>query len=461
MTLLDFEISSFEKAWNKLPSGHAMIPERVERYDSQSSLLYAPIEYKYKELAPSSDDFPDNVWIAENFMSFVRGEFGTLHNRGECPPNPKLITSNSIFLNPHYKYIERCENELINSDFLNTLFKDVPRDLYANLYVLLTSSLIGNKENLRYLGGEQLAQKFEPLMSQQLRLQFVFPGFPFKDQNIFRTSSDASHVDLSEIASFIRLHVLALAISRVYPSGADWIIISEGMAYASTLYVGNDEVLEYRKKLLSYRNALNIQNTVSIIDLKEMTRKIRSEEAGYEIFESTEKYISKSLRALISKDDQNILKTLRILTRGMKWNINIKYLGLSWEDTWIILNSEFEDQVEERLKSIWRDVYYLATEAAIKYASFNLALRFHTVIEKILPMTIRATINPKPGQIAVPKLGNTYPWNGVGVLTKRDFGSTSIETWPLYKLLRHNSNAISYALEKGQGPFFFSSLSLS
>jgi len=321
------------------------------------------------------------------------------------------------------------------------------------IYALFTNPILGNKENAKHLSRDKLSLKLDPLIEQQLRLRFIVPSFPFKDQNIFRTEAPPGHVDLGEVATLVRLHTLALAMFQVHPFGADWIIISDGLAYAPILYVDINETLAYRQRLMEYRNLLNIQGTVSIIDLKDMTRRLYSRQAKFEIFVQTVDEICRVLVEMTKSQTGYIFESFRVLTRGMKWNINIKHLdhGLRRQDLWTIFNTELINDVSLPLRSTWQEIDALSVEAAYNYAAFNLALRYHSVFERLLPNSLRTTIHPKPGQLAVPRIGDVFPWNGVGVVRDLTFGPTSVETWPLYRLIRQYPDAIPHRLH-GEGP---------
>lgn len=359
------------------------------------------------------------------------------------------------------EYRDRCEIELLYSGLINDLILNGGNGMSNQLYALLTNPILGNKENSKYLNLNEFSSRVDPLIEEQDRLRLVIPSFPFKDQNIFRTEAPPNHVDLGEIATLVRLHVLALAMFQVHPFGADWIIVSDGQAYAPIFKIDIDEVNAYRNQLIEYRNLLNIQGTVSIIDLKEMTKRLQSKKAGFEIFDRTIYHIRSTIEEMVQSATGQVFKSFRVLTRGMKWNMNNNMFGeqLGLEDLWTVVNTERIDDVPARLKDAWYALDRLSMDAAYDYSAFNLAMRYHAVFDRVLPRSLRATIHPKAGQIAIPRIGEVFPWNGVGVLRDERMGPTSVETWPLYKLIKEFPDAIPHRLHGQGAPLYYLCLS--
>lgn len=450
---MDELYTTIERKWKETPPGYSFVAHKTERYDPSSGFFYAPTEYERIELDYCTDEPPSQQWIHDAFIGFVRGEFGSTSTRGEYPGQvewkSRLSTSEKVF----WKYRDRCESELLYSGLIDDLIQSAGTEMSQQLYALFTNPILGNKENLKFMNFNEFSSKVNPLIEQHDRLRIVLPSYPFKDQNTFRTEATPGHVDLGEIALMVRMHVLALAMFQVHPFGADWIIISDGLAYAPIFKVGIEDVIEYKERLLEIRNQLNIQGTVNFIDLKELTQKLQSHQAGFEIFDQTVRHIRNVIEGIVKSQNGSIYESFLVLVRGMKWNINTRTFSslLGREDLWILVNTPTVDNVPERLQSHWREFDEIGKNAAFEYAAFNLALRYHSALDRVLPNSLRATIHPKQGQIAVPSFGEVFPWNGVGVLRDENLGPTSVETWPLYKLFKQHPNAIPYLLH-GQGP---------
>jgi hypothetical protein len=454
---MDNSLSTIETIWNDAPAGYTFFPERIERYDPSSGFFYAPTEYQYKEIENCSDKLPELTWIRNAFLEFVRGEFGASSTRGECPNRIDWETVKQTSERTLFDLRNHCESELLYTGIIDEIIKTTSPNMSNRLYSLFTDPIIGNKDNKKNVTPEEFSSKIDPLIERQDRLRFIIPSFPFKDQNVFRTEAPASHVDLGEIALLLKMHILALAMFQVHPFGADWIIVSDGMAYAPIFQVDVKEVSLYKERLLDFRNQLNIQGTVNIIDLKEMTKRIKSKKQEYNIFDQTKDHIRKTLEQMTKTETGDIFESYRVLVRGMKWNMNTKpFLDrVSWIDLWKILNTELVDDVPPNLLADWKEIDHLGETAAYEYASFNLALRYHSVYDRVLPNSLRATIHPKSGQMAVPKTGDIAPWNGVGILHDGNLGPTSVETWPLYKIFKNYNDAIPHVLHGQRVPFYY------
>jgi pyoverdine/dityrosine biosynthesis protein Dit1 len=351
--------------------------------------------------------------------------------------------------------LEQCENESIYGGYIDAITRDKRLGMAEHIFTLLIDPLIGNKENRKYLEKERFVSLISPLIKDQLRLSFVMPSFPFKDQCLFRVNAPPSHVDIGEVALLIRLHTLVLALYQVHPFGADWIVASDGRAYADILRAPMQEVEEYFRNLLVYRNLLNLQGTVSIVDLRDMTRRLVSRKAGENVFEYTVEEIKRVLRSKVTQEGSQENQIFRVLVRGMKKNTNLKDIlnGLPWNDQWFVLCADSKGAIPQFLKEIWQTVDDIVVESALNYAAFNIAIRYHEVYQKVLPTSIRASIHAKPNQIAAPELGDVYPWNGVGVLYYKN-GKSFVETWELSRLNR-NFEVTPFRLRNEIAPFYY------
>ena len=189
-------------------------------------------------------------------MGFVHGEFGTAQTRGQCPNKPIWQkTASSSELIP-FEYQWNNLFDLVHGGLVDALIRDAGTRMADRIYALLTNPLLGNKENARYLNKNLFSSILDPLIETQSRIRFIVPSFPFKDQNPLRAELSPNNVDLGEIALLIRLYTLSIAIFQVHPFGADWIIVSDGLLYAPTLYVDEDKAASYMLRLIEYRNFL-------------------------------------------------------------------------------------------------------------------------------------------------------------------------------------------------------------
>ena len=452
-----YRLHSLERHWQSWPPGHSLRQARVERYDPINGLFHSPTEYYYLPIESVVPLRPSDVDIGQLFQEFVRGEFGSKKkSRGDCPPDLMAQASENISYRTLLRYLEVCERQLVWSGLAGGIVKGTKRDMVAQLGELLSSPLLGNKENAK-LSSSEWSAILQPLVSQQHRICFIVPGFPFKDQNPFRTAAHAGHADLGEIALLIRLHVLTMASFQVHPFGVDWLIVSDGHAYAPILRVDEHHVNEYQRQLRLYRDLLNIYGSVGILELKDLCAHLGRDAAGEPIFDVTNRYISARLRELTERCSE-IAMSFATLVRGVKWNLNFRDIAKEYAvdrlTYWLLLNSDGSTARGKSWEKLWRLFDDLAREAALAYASFNLAIRCHKLFESLFPQSVRATTHAKKGQIAVPALGDVTPWNGVAFVRGSELSATSVAVEPLYRLARYGS-ITPKVIRSGEPPLYY------
>lgn len=453
-------LSAFEAAWARTPVGTSLVPQRVVEYDPANLLFYAPTRYSQQAMSPLQLNLPPEQWVQDNFAAMVLGEAGSGISRGPCPQISREVTKQLMSDAIIHRYLESCENELVYSGLLEDLINmDIP--LTEKILWILCHNVLGNKKNSKHLAAKDLEPIVNMAASDRVPLRFMVPAFPFKDQNPFRTGVSADHVDLGEVALLIRLHALALALCQVYPFGAEWIIVSDGVAYANIFDIPITLARNYQKLLRQYRNRLNLQSTVHIVDLDEMRERfgkftISGKHSGNEDgnFDTISQSICHSL--IILERAGSIKKSFDTLVRGMMWNINTRPLTshYSWNDIWFVLNNEPSELSKQSEKDIYSEILEPSRQAAFKYAAYNLTMKYLGSTLRLLPSTIRATVHAKNGQVAIPLLGETYPWNGTAVLTDIAAGPSSVESRPLYKIVTIPNSSPAY-LHGNDQPFFY------
>lgn len=412
--------SDYESGWSVCPPGHALQQERAWKYDRQAALLYAPATFNYAEVsltvAPPSDE-----WVLQAFIDFVRGEFSDAPDDIQPYPGlPDVVGTETADPGNTVAYLDACER-LVYDGYLDGLLARVPDNLASQTHAVLADKRLGNHRNTVNVPETLLNDWLTPLVDGRLRLRLVMPAFPFKDQNPFRTASRASSPDFAEVAMLIHLHVVSLALYQVHPHGVDWILLSDGVIYSDIFGVDTREALAYQHRLRTWRDFLNLNNTVSIVDLGELAERVNGcagVRTDSEPLRETVSSIRNKLLAAVDSGMEPVQHVFRVLKRGMAWNLNSRaYLEQADADAlWTALKNvgRHDETGDTRLA---HDIEERASVAAVEYASFNLALRYLDVVNRFLPGSVRATIHPKRGQIAAPRLGpsDVFPWNGVPV----------------------------------------------
>lgn len=450
--------SDFESHWLECPPASAIIQERRLTFDSYSALTYGPVTSRFAPIVLSVTQ-PDDEWIASALDDFVLGEFGTTD--GATPPFPDLPrrTVERSFGDEHHRYLAACERDLIYSNYFEALIESSGNTIAERIHALLSDRRLGNETNQRYLDKEHFQEILQPLIAEHMRIRFVMPAFPFKDQNPFRTAGKAFQPDLGDIGLLIRLHCLALALWHVYPDGFDWILLSDGTAYSSIFGVEAEEAREYLRRLKSWRDELNMQRTVALVDLADLVQRADTAINGsYRPLTATRAHIRDGIERG-AQDNDLVRENLAILKRGMARNLNTRnYLGtVPLQDLWSITRGGAADSLSDEGKRVHSSVDERALEAALEYASFNLAMRYHDVIGRYLPQTVRATTHPKPGQVAAPSLGRVTPWNGVALERGGAFDHRTLTVLPLYDLTSRYPQVLERQTGDG-GPLYYTPL---
>jgi len=194
--------------------------------------------------------------------------------------------------------------------------------------------------------------------------------------------------------------VLALALRQVCPFGCEVIVLSDGVLYAPHFDVPPDLAQRYIKRVRHFRNFLNLQRSVHLLDLEEACHLIPG-------FDDMVSDVTKRIEKL--QNNTSIAPAVQRLTVSMIGN-------LGWPEA-----------TKEQLASIWnlmhggsalhsfeRDVIERARKCAINYLGINVTISWLNIYKTVFPFATRCTVHPKRDQIAIP-MCEDLPWNGCGV----------------------------------------------
>lgn len=412
--------TKLERYWKSFDGKYGLRTSRIIQFDPYASMSRCPVKYIMEKFNLKTG-FPSEQWLADSLIQFIReeGMISAVENRQQFSPE----IDGEIYLSDEY-----LDNFLLNSEWENFLKVELPKDdTYSQMancvYGLLCNQKIGSSKNAINNDKREFVSQILPLLEQRKRLMFILPGFPFKDQNKFRVPYDASCVDFSEISLLIRLHNLVQTLYQVHPFGAEVIVLSDGRLYQDIFCIDSKDIVEYQWRLLDYRNKLNIQGDVSIIDLKDLIE--RADENGE---------VSVIIDYIESVISNNFVSTDLFLNliQGMKWNLNSRRILKDYndDDSWSIIKNRRSD-VRGELFGVWDEYHDLAKKAAVRYAAINLALKWTDLIHMFFPESIRCTVHPKKGQFA---LAMGYAWNGVAWSERWPKSLKDISTVPFCSL---------------------------
>lgn len=429
-----------EAQWSQSGRGVTLRLERGEEYDQETGSFYAPAVFQTVAIDSCRTDLPGDTWIKQALERLVKGE--TLQPRyGNIPPlveaSSGALFSESVLLS----YLKASEDELVFGGLLDDIFDNDKMTVGAKLHAIFSHRALGNVENKRNLSPEYLDQVAEYARHHRLPLQFLLPAFPFKDQNPFRTEAPANHVDIGEGALLVRLHCLALAVNQIHPYDAHWIVVADGTTYASIFDVERRQAELYLANVRELRDRLNLGNSVQLIHLEELIdrdvpldqQRSRGRSSG---FRRVQEHVHERLGELI-KSDSVVRKSMTVLGRGIKWNLNLRrYVAAEERETiWLAL-CRSRSREQDRFHELHDEVTERARAAALDYAAFNLTTGWTNLIGRFFPAALRATVHAKQSQIAIPRLGKVFPWNGVGTLEALPVTSSSIGTRTLIEVAR-------------------------
>jgi hypothetical protein len=434
--------SAFERKFDSLPIGKTLVSTRREAFDFQHGLFYSPLGYEETNAPEIRDELPDECWIYQAFGEFVRVEFGNAN-----PPTPELGEIEAgrrdvDLLDVGLHIRDALERSLVYGGVLEDILDGVRGfDVVEQMYEILCDDAFGRQENRRNVS----VALFEEMASNiRVGCRLILPGLPFRDQNAFRTNDKPGEVTLAEALFLIRLHCTALAIYQVLPTGADVLVLSDGRLYADLFGVSTASADEYFSNVRRLRDNLNLRGTVSIIDLE---RLISLYDRGTGSFS---RCIANIERALHAGRDTELAAGFDALERGMRWNYNSRGVGCSLAATehWLSKGIDLEGELG-RLPSA-RSI----AGTAARYAATNLALRWHDLIKRMLPAVLRATMHPKEGQIALPRLGSCFPWNGVAVAKQAPRGLIDVEVHSLAEAHRRRLALIGHRDKSGTTVYY-------
>ena len=396
---------------------------------------------------------PDETWVIENAIGQILGVYGSTQENESPPhlrqPDKVEYMSDSVIT----RLLETFESDIVFGNLLTPIYFDDSKSPWEKVFELLCHPLVGNPKNTRFLSLETIMSKLESLNNLKLPLQIVIPAFPFKDQNPFRTNASADHVDLGEIVTLIKMHSLALSLFQAYPFGVEWIIVSDGNAYSDIFHIEQDLTMRYQSHLRAFRNRLNLQKSIQIIDMKEMTDRVEG-------FHEIRSRINSTLWKLVNAHENRAFEEkIDTLARGMRWNLNTrKYLSaFSEEQLWLGLHITklAEEQLENGVKKLSGLLREDGIRSAIDYLSYNLAMKWLDVLPNFFPHAFRATVHPKSNQIVLPQISDSYPWNGTALVQGDVLDIKSIQIEDYCKIMNRNVMVTEMRLHGNSPPFFY------
>lgn len=443
------EFSKIERYWKNSSGPVGLFRKREKRFDPRSGMTYVPMRYVVKNFEIDYEG-PADEWICQEFIRFVKTEFSERGNDNfpdSWPPKiDEEIRISESFLT---EFLDKSSS--IDKIKIKQPVGDSYVAMAGSIYEILCNSSIGSSKNRSNNDKDIFIENIIETLESHGRLLFVLPGFPFKDQNIFRVPFDASSPDMGEFSFMVRLHMLTQALYQIHPFGADIVVLTDGELYGNIFGVSTVEVSKYAKRILTFRNKLNLQGTVSFISLKDLLDRMGKDGEAWSVVD----HIKKSIKRNLACGNEQMSKLFDVLVSGMKWNCNSRSIlaGLESQRCWDILRLN-KDDIDCRDRELWEEVHGMAVTAAVEYSAINLAIKFLDLIRAFFPQAIRGTVHPKAGQFALAGSNLSFAWNGVAWSKKWPSDIDSIEVRPYFSL-GENSSIRKVVFEDSDLPAFY------
>lgn len=449
--------SKIERYWQRFSGPFTLNRHRIPQYSVYAGMTHFPLKYTMRPFNLELK-LPTCEWVSDNLLKFIKTEFSEEVRTDtdlikDWPPKiDKIIQLPS---NHFDKFFE--SSEWLNRIKIKLPDENSPKEIANSIFDLLCDSRIGAKNNSKNNNRSEFINRIVPTINDKSRLLFVLPGFPFKDQNRFRVPFDGNIPDMSEISFMIRLYNLTQTMYQVHPYGVDVVILSDGELFYDIFGVPLEIVRSYMKRLIMYRNKLNLQGTISFISLKELIDRSSIDSKTWDIV----RHISECIIKLVESGTTELMSTFNILVSGIKWNLDSRnsLKNISDDLCWKLLKGNKND-VEQQYKKQWQEIHDRAIRAALEYSSINLMLRWTNLISVFFPDAIRATIHPKPEQFALSGTHGSYAWNGVAYSKSWPKNIDDIRVVP-YMSLCNSSKINQVKFENTEFPCFYTESTLN
>lgn len=438
----------FERHLEACPQGHRLGFSRRRSYDSEYGLFYSESEHEPVGVTPGPKSLPGADWIHSALARMVHGEGGGRSLTRSVPRLDRLHGNRRIDIEtfPVDRYIELCEEAYVFGGLADNLIGPAETPKAQRFLNLISNQWLGSTANRGNVKVADVSGPLERADRSQAPIQLLLPAMPFKDQCAFRTDAPPDHVDLGEIAFLVRMHCLALAINQMHRFDCECVIISDGTVYAPIFGVGRLDAVRYLEHLRSARDRLNLAKSIHIVDLADLVRHDDEHRRalGYPTHRAIVNKIKREIKARLSTDDA-AAAAVRTLSFGMRWNLNTRRYLEAGEvepgDLWNWLRERPSARRTERPTVLPGALSEAADEAALRYSAFNLAISYTGLLARYFPDAVRLTSHAKSGQVAAPRLGTVYPWNGVAfsdALGVDDIRASSIRSVELHSVMNRH-----------------------
>lgn len=312
------------------------------------------------------------------------------------------------------------------------------------MHIMLSKEVFRGKQKIVAPFIQHLKEKIQFLIDYHQPIHFVFPFLAFKDQSPFGTNARIDHTDLGEYCFFAQIKRILSAIQTIYSPGAHLTILCDGYIYAD-IFVNDDKdgAGRYKSKCEQIKNAYDLYNEVSLIDMREILFQLP---CWQDIRQTIQAHVWK-----LYHKDHMVKQKLDFLAK--RFIFYTKLPDCSYEQARTLCASDSYP------KWIWDTLI----DSAIKYASIHLTLKKTNLIQNAFPFSLRATVHPKPAAQFPLHPGNykndLLPYNGVPIVSRQSVGRDKL-LFEVFKIQRlcdvlKNKHVQAVYLHGDTDPFYY------
>jgi len=142
-------------------------------------------------------------------------------------------------------------------------------DLTGDIFQLLNDKTIRRGDGILFTEvKERYLRQIDFFVRQNLPIELVFLGFPFKCHNPIETMRRTP--DLGELAFLLRLLDINMTLKQIYPPGVNFTVLTEGKVYKDLFGATNEEVERYQVRLAEFVSGLGAGKSIFLVDLAEV-----------------------------------------------------------------------------------------------------------------------------------------------------------------------------------------------
>lgn len=281
-----------------------------------------------------------------------------------------------------------------------------------NIFSIITSNKYSKKGNYSKEVKEELHSQIRDKINNSIRkkekIGLVIPGFTTKAFNLLRVESRRLP-DLAEFASLVRLYEICYQIGKVYPHGAEFVVVTDGLAYARIFGEDTYFAEHHRTTMEQWMRKLGIETTVKLVDLTTLLP------VDFRL-----KYKKNAKKLYIEWMNRDNIADLADFVANTKNLVNYEKEIMLDIDLFYKFQDDHGQKKLDR-KKINNNIVRKALRTSFKYEAFLTTMYQLRVINDNYKGHIRCTGRPKPGQLGIHMLHKkteNFPWNGVGVIRK-------------------------------------------